>query len=367
MKKKVAIVHDNLLEYGGSERLLEELIQLYPGAKHFTFYVNHHDHNIENTFGKLKWSTSWVQQLPFIYLLRQYFSFLKPLAWWYFSQLDLSGYQLVITSSHSYNSKLVKTDQDALHICYLHAPPRFLYGYAHELSRITKSKIWKVFFDKLRQIDVAAAQNPDVLIVNSQENQRRAKKLYKRSAEVIYPPVPQLEQQSKQTQKSYYVAHSRLVKQKNIELIVEVCSRYNLPLKVIGDGYLREKLQKSAGESIEFLGFVPDQKLGKVYGSAKALLYAAEDEDFGIVPVEAQSAGVPVIAFDSGGVTETVIDGVTGYFFDQLKPLAMIKAIRRLELHPVSSMDCVKYAARFKADIFRSKIRMISSKAKHLT
>ena len=163
----------------------------------------------------------------------------------------------------------------------------------------------------------------------------------------------------KKSQKKYFIVHSRLVKQKNVQLLIETCTRYALPLKVIGEGYLRPSLEKAAGPTVEFLGFVPDRVLVKLYQSAIALLYAAQDEDFGIVPIEAQSAGVPVIAYKSGAVKETVIEGVTGYFFDRLTGVSVLAAIKKLEKRPLRPMDSRRHAKQFSKERFRKQIRTI--------
>lgn len=366
MKKKVAIVQDNLLEFGGSEKVLEALIKLYPDADLFTFFINRANPQIDQKFGKYDWRCSPLQSLPWLANLQQYFSLLKPLAWRYFARLDLQAYDLIFTSSHSYNSKLVKKRPDALHICYLHTPPRFLYGYAHELSMFTRIGIWRAFLSWLRQIDQQAGKQPDVIIVNSREVQQRVKKIYKRPALVVPPPVellfssyPVLKKTRKEPK--YFVAHSRLVKQKGIKLIVDACTQLGLPLRVIGDGYLRKELEKEAGPSVTFLGFVPEKKLGRVYRSAIALLYAAEDEDFGIVPVEAQSAGVPVLAYKSGGVVETVKEGETGYFFEERTVESLMKVIQKLQKRPLKMIDCFRQAQKFRPELFAQNIQRLAT------
>ena len=253
---------------------------------------------------------------------------------------------------------MVKVQKGAKHLCYLYTPPRFLYGFAHELERFTRLPIGNHLLSIFKQIDQKAAQNPDQIIVSSKEVQSRVMRIYGRKSLVVSPPVSQLSTKITQ-QKEYYVAHSRLVKQKNIELIVAACTRYNLPLKVVGDGYLRNELERNAGKSVQFLGFVPDQKLARVYRSARALIYAADDEDFGIVPVEAQSAGVPVIAYRSGGVTETIVNGVTGYFFNELTIESMMKAVRKLERAPLSSLECRMQAKKFDHTRFMKHIKSV--------
>ena len=366
MKKKIAIIQDNLLDFGGSEKVLEALIKLYPEADLFTFFINRANPQIKQKFGKYPWRCSPLQNLPWLANLRQYFSLLKPLAWWYFARLDLQAYDLIFTSSHSYNSKLVKKRPNAQHICYLHTPPRFLYGYAHELSTLTRLGIWSSFLSWLRKIDQKAGRQPDLMIVNSREVQQRVERIYKRPALVVTPPVrplfssfPALKRARKEPK--YFVAHSRLVKQKGVRLIVDVCTQLGLPLQVIGDGYLKRELEKQAGPSVTFLGFVPDEKLDRVYRSAIALLYAAEDEDFGIVPIEAQSAGVPVLAYRSGGVVETVKEGETGSFFEERTAGSVKKAIQKLQKRPLKMIDCFEQAQKFRPELFAQNIQRLAT------
>jgi glycosyltransferase involved in cell wall biosynthesis len=214
----------------------------------------------------------------------------------------------------------------------------------------------------MRRIDCAAAQRPDLLFVNSKEVQHRVKKYYGRSSTILYPPVRSITVRGKRTAR-YYVAHGRLVRQKRIDFIVRACRVAQLPLKVIGEGYLKKDLQRKAGPNIEFLGFVTDAQLASIYRNAKALMYAAEDEDFGIVPVEAQSAGVPVLAFRSGGVLETVREGITGYFFSRISQRAVMNTVLRLEQFPLSSHACVVNARQFSAQqfarTFKKHIRLL--------
>lgn len=357
--RRVAIVHDNLFEYGGSERVVEELLNIYPEAECYTFFFNQSHTEIYRRFHTHQWKTSWLQHIPYLEKLGKYFSILKPVAWWYFSHLDLRNYDLVISSSHSYNAKAVNTDASAVHISYIHTPPRFLYGHSHELSHITKLGVLDNFFRRLRQWDVALAQRPTLMVANSIEVQRRIRRYYGRSSVVVHPPVQMLQQAPRSRHDGYYVLHSRLVKQKGLEFLVNAVTELKLPVKVIGDGYLRAFLEQAAGPQVEFLGFVPDEKLAKIYGGAKALLYAAEEEDFGIVPVEAQSFGVPVIALRSGGVQETVIHGKTGYFFEKKTVAALRRAVRQLEEHPIRSRSCMLHAQQFRPELFARSMKHV--------
>ncbi len=362
MKRKVAIVHDNLLEYGGSERVVEALIKIFPHADLYTFFFNTKNEQLSKQFDAHRWHGSFIQPFQWLSFLKQYFSVLKPLAWWHFHHLDLRDYDLVISSTHSYNAKAVKVDKEAVHLSYIHTPPRFLYGYRHELAHLTKLPFLGWFFAYLKRVDFRAAQRPTHLVANSQEVQQRVQKIYRRTAAIVYPPVSVKQVTTKNTamkHKQYYVAHSRLVKQKGLDLIVRTCTQYELPLKVVGTGYLHSLLQQSAGKTVEFLGFVDDQKLPKLYQSAIALLYAAEEEDFGIVPLEAQMLGVPVIAYRSGGVLETIKEGKTGYYFKDKTPAALYAAVRKLERQPLQPSACVTFAKGFRPEVFARRIEEV--------
>ncbi len=370
--KKVAIVHDNLLEYGGSERVLEHLIAAYPEADLYTFFINKKNQQVTERFGHLPWRTALIQHIPVVTNLRQYFSLLKPLAWWHFSHLDLTNYEVVFSSSHSYNCKAVRTGDQTTHFSYVYTPPRFLYGYSHELSHLTRLPLAQWFLKVMQQKDREAAQRPQHLFVSSSEVQQRVHKHYGRDSVILNPPVPALQHSTFSTHtsmhtKTYYVAHSRLVRQKGIELVVQTCAKYHLPLVVIGEGYLRSELEKLSGPQTKLLGFVPDENLGSIYEHAIGLLYAAEDEDFGIVPVEAQSCGVPVIAYKSGGVQETVVEGETGYFFDTLTVQGLYKAIQKLKKHPLKSKDCIRQAARFQPKYFKKRLQKFVEQHRYLS
>ena len=364
---KIAIVHDVLTEYGGSERVLESLIALYPSHDYYTFFFNTADAQLQQKFQSLAWQTSFLQRGQFLAKLRQYFSIFKPLAWWYFARLNLSSYDLVISSTHSFNAKAVRTRPTAQHVSYIHTPPRFLYGLAHELNHLTQNLFVQLLLRPLRWLDQSFAQRPTTLVVNSAEVQRRVLMYYQRQSTIIYPPVTVPEIKQSRKVKKYFVIHSRLVKQKNIEFLILAANQLKLPVKVIGDGYLRAHLQQIAGSTIEFLGFITDHDIHKVYQSAHALLYAAEGEDFGIVPVEAQALGVPVVAYRSGGVRETVRQGVTGYFFDTLTVTALSAALHMLQTKPIAQSACIRQARQFRPERFASQLRRVIKARTHNT
>ena len=214
----------------------------------------------------------------------------------------------------------------------------------------------------LRQTDFISYQRPDYIIANSFEVKRRIKKFYRREATVIYPPVDitnNKQQTTNNKNKKYYLAGGRLARAKRIDLAIEACNRLKLPLKVYGRAFADygEELKRIAGPTIEFLGEVSEEELIKLYQGAKALIYPSEYEDFGIMPVEAQSFGTPVIGLAQGGVKETVIDGKTGVLFDEPTVESVVKAIKRLDKIKIKSSDCIENAERFGKERFKKEIK----------
>ena len=366
---KVAIIHDVLLEYGGSERVLEELLDIFPSADFYTLYFNKRNPPIYSTFNKANPETSFLQHIPGLYKLKQYFSITKLGAWPYFYNLDLSDYDLVISSSSSYNTKAVRVSSDSLHVCYLHTPPKYLYREINEIGWIKEfpfNFILFPIFEALRFVDKKAASHPGIIIVNSLEVKNRVAKYYQRESVVIHPPVELPKKLSKKDRKkSYFVTHSRLVRQKGVGLAVEVATRYKLPLVVIGDGYLRGYLEKMAGPTVTFKGWVRDEEIPKIYSQAKALINCSIDEDFGIAPLEAMGFGVPVIAYESGGVKETVIDGKTGVFFKKFTSMSLYAAIKKFEKVEIEPSACYQQAGRFGKKRFRKEFLEIINKNIH--
>ena len=354
--KKIAIVHDVLIEYGGAEVVLSELLKMFPKADLYTFLYNSKNEQISAVFPvPVKKSLFFSRTIFFV--LGKYISVLKFFSWIYFYLLNLKEYDLIISSSHSYNSKIVHKKSGALHISYIHTPPRYLYALSHELdflqNHFCKFLLSPVMY-LMRKIDVYAGKNPDILIANSKEVQKRIKNSYNRDSIVIHPPVD-LPIKPTQIESKFFIAHSRLVKQKGLDLIIRTCNRYQLKLVVIGSGYYEPYLKKIAGKTIFFTGFITKAQIRYLYKYAKALLYAAKEEDFGIVPVEAQSYGVPVIAYASGGVVETIVDGKTGLFFKNYNEEPMYTAIKIFERTQFSSLACRKNAQKYSRELFSKK------------
>ena len=370
---KIALVHDYIKEYGGAERVLEALHEIWPEAPVYTtVYLPQFLGPHKDRFKGWDIRTSRFQNFPYIYKL---ISPLRLLAPWYFDNLDLREFDVIVTSATgAYFPNLIVRPAGSLHICYCHTPPRYLYGYptARNWQNSVLGRFAAGFFNHfLRQWDFIAAQRPDYFVANSHEVKRRIEKYYRREATVIYPPVDIKKQETRnkkqETRKKYYLAGGRLARAKRIDLAIEACNKLSLPLKVFGRGFADygEELRRISGPTIEFLGEVSEDELVALYQGAKAFIYPAEQEDFGIMPVEAMSAGVPVIALNQGGVRETVIDGRTGVFFDGSTVDAVIDAIKKLSKLEIKGEDCIRNAQRFGKERFKKEMQdFISSKLK---
>jgi glycosyltransferase involved in cell wall biosynthesis len=371
---KVALVHDYIKEYGGAERVLEALHELYPHATVYTsVYLPEYLGPHRERFAKWKIKTSYLQYIPGSAKLISPFRLLAPFA---FRQFDLSSYDVVIVSATgAYFPNFIRTknksDKGAIQICYCHTPPRYLYGYATARDW-KKNKLLGILGEAanhiLRIVDGYASNHVDFYVANSEEVAARIKKFYRRDATVIYPPVdlPEEKKQSSNS-RSYYLTGGRLARAKHVDLLVRTATKLGLKLKVFGKdfaGYGHE-LEMLAGPTVEFLGEVSDEQKRELMSQAKAFLFASEDEDFGIVPVEAMGEGTPVIAYKSGGVKETVVDGKTGVFFDELSIESLSEAVKRFEKRSISSSECVKQAKKFGKDRFMKEMKVfVSSKTK---
>ena len=329
---KVAIVHDWLVTYAGAERVLEEIINCFPEAD--LFAIVDFVPQKERSFLKDKpVKTSFIQKLPLAKKkYRAYLPFM-PLA---VEQFDLSGYDIVISSSHAV-AKGVITGPDQLHISYVHSPMRYAWDLQHQylketvLDRGLKGWLAKRELHKLRMWDLRTANGVDHFLANSRFIARRIWKMYRREATVIYPPVDVDSFTLCEQKEDFFLTASRMVPYKKIDLIAEAFSLMpDKRLYIIGDGPDFDKVKSKAGANVELLGYQPFEVLRNYMQRAKAFVFAAE-EDFGIVPVEAQACGTPVIAYGKGGALETVTEGETGLFFDAQTPSSIIEAVKRFE------------------------------------
>lgn len=375
---KIALVHDYLKEYGGAERVLEALHEIYPEAPVYTSFVDFN--NLGPHAARIKKWTIRKSWMHYVWPIKKLHSPLRFLAPWVWKFFDFSQYDVVISSSGWFMCRGVKVPETAVHICYLHHPPRNLYGYATAVDwkRFLIVRIYAFVVNHfLRIYDYNTAQKVDYFVVNSQETKKRCWKFYRREATVIYPPVKiqsaKTKSQNDKQKGQYYLCVSRLARVKHVDLTIKTCLRLGKKLKVVGKGRDEEFLKTVAGESplIEFLGEVPDEQLPQLYRGARALIFASEDEEFGIVSIEAQSYGVPVIGLNSGGIPETLIDGrtskgaATGVLFDELSVESLGAALRYFESISIDPSACRKNAARFSEKRFNKEIE--SFVTTHLT
>jgi glycosyltransferase involved in cell wall biosynthesis len=366
---RVALVHDWLDTYAGSEKVVEQMLAVFPAADVYST-VDFVPERQRAFLGGRTVRTSFIQRLPFA---RRKFRSYLPLMPFAVEQFDLSGYDIVVSSCHAV-SKGVLTGPHQLHVSYVHSPMRYAWDLQHQylaesgLTRNLKGIVARLMLHYLRMWDLRTAPGVDVFLANSHFIRRRIAKVYRRDAQVVYPPVD-LERfplrPAGQPRGDYYLTVSRMVPYKRVPLIVEAFTQMpDLRLKVIGDGGEFDKVRQRAGPNVELLGFREHEELLHHMQSAKAFVFAAE-EDFGITPVEAQACGTPVIAYGRGGSLETVrgegsvIDSdASGLFFAEQSVAAIVEAVRRYEARPapIDAAACRAHAERFSIKAFRQSI-----------
>jgi glycosyltransferase involved in cell wall biosynthesis len=360
-RARIALVHEWFDAFYGSERVVAQILNCFPDAELFAL-VDVMAPEQRGFLGGRKVQTSFLQRLPFA--RRQFRNYLPlmPLA---IEQFDLSGYDLVLSSSHAF-AKGVLTGPSQLHVAYVHAPLRYAWEYQHQylrqsgLARGLRGALVRAVLHYLRLWDVRTANQVDHFIANSAFVARRIDKIYRRPSAVVHPPVEVARFELRTAKEDYYLAVSRFAPYKHTETIVEAFRE--LPghrLVVIGDGPGLKRARARATPNVTLLGFQSFEALHRHMGSAKALIFAAE-EDFGITPVEAQACGTPVIAFGGGGALETVRDldqaRPTGLFFDAQTPGAIAAAVGRFEREGslILPENCRAHALDFTSERFRA-------------
>jgi glycosyltransferase involved in cell wall biosynthesis len=364
---KTCFVHEYLIDYGGAEQVLKGFLEIWPNSPIFTLIYDK-EGNCKDIINSTKVIGSFLNKFPYARRKHRAYLPLMPLA---IEQLDLSGYDVVISESHAI-AKGVITGPDQLHIGYIHTPIRYAWdmqeAYLKQagLDKGLRSFITRALLHYLRIWDMRTVAGVDYYIANSNFVARRIMKLYKREAEVIYPPVNVDRFSLGKEKEDFYITISRLVSYKKVDLIVRAFNR--LPgrdLVIIGDGPEIKSLKKIASSNITFMGFQPESVIEDMLKRAKAFVYAAE-EDFGIVPVEAQACGTPVIAYGKGGVLETVVEGETGFFFEEQNETVLIEAINAFEGSASLDPDVIRQnAERFnKARFLREMKSFVEEKSK---
>ena len=363
---RIALVHDWLPVYAGAERVLEQMILSFPESDLFSLIDFIPDEQRGFLQGKTV-ETSFIQNLPFAKSKYRYYLPLAPLA---IEQFDVNDHDVIVSSSYAV-AKGVLTRADQLHISYVHSPIRYAWDLHQEYLREgglktgAKGMLAKMILHYMRLFDASSANRVDLFLANSQHVARRIWKTYRRRAQVIYPPVDVERFELKEEKEDFYLTMSRLVPYKRIDLIVEAFSQMpDKELIVIGDGPEMAKIKKKAGPNVTMLGFQPNDAVEYYMQNARAFVFAAE-EDFGIVPVEAQACGTPVIAYSKGGALETVVPGKTGVFFPEQTVDHLVHAVNSFEsIRESIDPDVVRAnAERFSHEAFQQAFSRVVRRA----
>jgi glycosyltransferase involved in cell wall biosynthesis len=357
---KVALVHEWLTTLGGSERVVWAFHRLFPEAPVYTSV--HRRDLLPREFHDLDVRPSFLQRLPGATHHYQKLLPLMPLA---FEQFDLSEYDVVLSSHHAC-AKGVITSPDTLHISYVHTPMRYAWDLFHPYQQSMSPLMRPVaalLLSQIRQWDVLSANRVDHFLANSREVARRIQKHYRRPAHVIHPPIDTALYERSEAVGEHYLVVSRFVPYKRVDLAIEAANRLGFPLKVIGAGPLEPELRRLAtSKHITFMGHLSDEAVRQEMARCRALLFCSF-EDFGLVPLEVQAAGRPVIAYGSGGALETVIDGVTGAFFQEQTVDSLCQAIRRFEALSLDSSVIQRHARNFDFEAFAEQLTGFVSQA----
>lgn len=354
---KIAFVHDYLNQYGGAERILETLCEIFPNAPIFTLLYD--ETATGGVFKGREIYTSFLQKIPFSKKHHRFFPLFMPIA---VEQFDLSYYDLVFSISASFGKGII-TKPKTQHINYCLTPTRFLWDDSHKYIDEFRypwpiKKLIPMLVTYLRIWDKEAALRVNKFVAISEFVQTRIKKYYHQESEIIYPPIRLEKYKIANQVGDYFLMVGRLVSYKRFDLAIKVFNAIGKPLKIIGDGPERKKLEKLAKHNIEFLGLVSDSRMPDFYAKAQAVIFPQE-EDFGLVPLEAMASGRPVIAYRGGGALETVIDGQTGIFFDRQTEIDLALAIGRYYQTIFNPESIRTQAAKFDLPIFKEKIQKL--------
>lgn len=356
---KKALISDWYYVNGGAEKVIHSINSIWDNFDHFALIDFLNDEDRKFILNGKKAKTSFIQKLPTVKKNHRKFLQLFPIA---IEQFDLRDYDLIISSSSAV-AKGIKTNKNQLHICYCHSPMRYAWDLREQylkdagLNKGLKGLYAKSVLDKIQKWDLSNSDNVDFFIANSKHIAERIKKIYNRESTVIYPPVDVDFFSLEEIKEDYYFTASRLVPYKKTQLIVEAFNELpHLKLIVAGDGPELEKLQKTAQNNIQFVGYIENKKLRSLMQKAKAFVFAAE-EDFGIIPVEAQACGTPVIALAKGGTLETVIENKTGIFFVEQSAEKIKEAVLNFETKNFDPQIIREHAVTFSKQRFEKEIK----------
>ncbi|HEX6977287.1 MAG TPA: glycosyltransferase [Patescibacteria group bacterium] len=351
---KVALVYDRVNKWGGAERVLLVLHELFPDAPLFTSVYSQDRAEWAEVFPNV--IPSFLQKIPFAKDNHEYFASLMPLA---FRSHNIKGYDVVISVTSEF-AKAVRTD--GIHICYCLTPTRYLWSSFDDYFKNPMLRIGSTpLISFLKNWDRKVAQEPDAIVSISKEVRKRVKDYYGRNSKIIFPPVEVEKFNRRKGSKrkgDFYLVVSRLVSYKKVDLVIEVFNELGYPLIIVGKGKEEKNLKKIANRNIKFASELTDNKLRYYYSNCKALVFP-QLEDFGIVAVEAQAAGAPVIAYKKGGALDTVIDGKTGIFFKKQNRESLIEAIKRFEKMKFGQGTIVANAKRFSVKRFKKEFLTI--------
>ncbi len=352
---KIAIVHDFLNQRGGAERVVAVFHEMFPEAPIFTSIVNREALWPELASAEIR--PSWMQKLP---ALKRHFKKYLPLYPKAIESFNLREYDLIISSSSAFAKGAIK-GQNALHICYCYTPMRFVWDYQDYVEKEDINTILRgilpLFLGGLKKWDLKTSGRPDHYIAISSTVKCRIKKIYGMDAEVIFPPVDVQKYKIGTQTGDFYLIVSRLNPYKRIDLAIEAFNRMGLPLKIIGSGPFLGALKNLARSNVSFVGRLEDREVADYYAACKALVFPGI-EDFGIVPLEANAAGRPVIAFKGGGALDTIVEGVNGLFFQQGTVESLLEAVKSFEngKYDFRPLEIRAHASRFDKEIFKNKI-----------
>lgn len=345
--KKVALVHDDLVQWGGAERVLAVMARIIPNVDIYTSVWDEDNKNISEHFDKARIHLSFMQKIPFWRKWYRVMVFLYPLA---FESFDFREYDLVISQTTRFAKNIV-TGSDSVHICYCHTPPRFLWGFSNQ--PVSKWLLPLMSFGRL--LDLASAFRVDFWLAGSKNCQRRLKKVYKVSSQVLYPfAEDKFFKVRSISNKGYFLVIARLVAYKKIDEVIKACMKLKIELVVVGSGPMKEKLRKMANKQIKFMEGIDDKKLLELMAGCSGVIIPAE-EDFGLVSIESQAMGKGVVAYGKGGSLETVKDGVTGIFFEKQESDDIARAINKFRGLKLKPTIIRRNAARFREANFKKQ------------
>jgi glycosyltransferase involved in cell wall biosynthesis len=346
---KVALVYDRINKWGGAERVLLALHDIFPDAPLFTSVYNQKTASWAKVFNI---KTSFLQKFPFAVSSHEFYAVFMPIA---FESFNFDDFDLVISVT-SEAAKGIITKPGTLHICLCLTPTRYLWsGYNDYFKNPLMRFISKPVVKYLRYWDVVASQRPDEYLAISTEVKERIKKYYQRTSEIIHLPVDPLKEVNGMISENYYLIVSRLVYYKRIDIAIRVFNALGLKLKIVGVGSQKQNLKNIAGNNIEFLGNLTDEKLSVYYKGCEGLIFPGR-EDFGLVMVEAQNFGKPVLAFKGGGALDIIKEGVTGEFFESQTEESLIAAMEKFSKKRYNAKLCMENGLRFSFENFKTQL-----------